>query len=122
MQTIGNYAFSGCTLLETVVFEHSTDKPSQLTQKDSYGTNMFRECTSLKDVTLPANMTAIPANMFYGCKALESIVIPYGVTSIGRDAFGYAGLKSVSIPRNGSRLQTMRLKPKRRRDDCFPDL
>lgn len=98
MQTIGNYAFSGCTLLETVVFEHSTDKPSQLTQKDSYGTNMFRECTSLKDVTLPANMTAIPANMFYGCKALESIVIPYGVTSIGQDAFGYAGLKSVSIP------------------------
>ena len=98
MQTIGNNAFYGCSLLETVIFEHSTDKPSQLTQKDSYGTNIFQNCTSLKNVTLPGNMTEIPKMMFYYCSSLESIVIPYGVTSIGQDAFGYAGLDS----RNGS--------------------
>ena len=98
MQTIGNNAFYGCSLLETVIFEHSTDKPSQLTQKDSYGTNIFQNCTSLKNVTLPGNMTEIPKMMFYYCSSLESIVIPYGVTSIGQDAFGYAGLKSASIP------------------------
>ncbi len=98
MQSIGNNAFEGCTSLETVLFRHSTDKPSQLTQKDSYGTNLFKSCTALKKVTLPANMTEIPKNMFYYCSALESIVIPYGVTSIGQDAFGYTALRSVSIP------------------------
>ena len=98
MQTIGNNAFEGCVLLETVIFEHSTDRPSQLVQADSYGTNLFKGCTALKYVTLPANMTVIPNNMFYQCSSLESIVIPYGVTSIGQDAFGYTALKSVSIP------------------------
>ena len=98
MQTIGNNAFYGCLLLETVEFKHSTDQPSQLTREDSYGTSIFQNCTSLKNVTLPGNMTEIPKMMFYYCSSLESIVIPYGVTSIGQDAFGYAGLKSVSIP------------------------
>lgn len=98
MQEIGDNAFEGCTLLETVIFTHSTDKPSQLTQKNSYGTNIFKNCTSLKNVTLPANITSIPANMFYTCSALESIEIPYGVTSIGNYAFYYTSLKSVSIP------------------------
>ena len=98
MQTIGKNAFNGCLLLETVEFKHSTDQPSQLTQKDSYGTNIFQGCTSLKNVTLPANITKIPASMFYNCSALESIVIPYGVTDIGEKAFYQTGLKSVSIP------------------------
>ena len=98
MQYIGDNAFEGCTSLETVIFRHSTDKPSQLTQENSYGTNIFKSCTALKNVTLPANMTVVPKNMFYYCSALETIVIPYGVTEIGQDAFGYTSLKSVSIP------------------------
>lgn len=98
MQTIGDNAFEGCVLLETVIFEHSTDRPSQLTQDDSYGTNLFKGCTALKYVTLPANITVIPNQMFYQCSSLETIVIPYGVTSIGQDAFGYTSLRSVSIP------------------------
>lgn len=98
MQVIGSKAFYKCTNLETVIFNHSAEKPSQLTQANSLGTYMFGYCSALKEVKLPENITLVADYMFQYCTSLESISIPAGVTSIGKYAFAYAGLKSVSIP------------------------
>lgn len=95
LMEIGKEAFKKCTLLETVVFEHSTDNPSQLT---TIGTGAFTSCYSLKNVTLPANLTAIAEKMFYYCYALESIELPQGLKTIGASAFYSAGLTSITIP------------------------
>ncbi len=97
VQEIGEYAFSECTALETVVFEHSADAPSQLNLK-KVGQRLFNGCTALKNVTLPTNMTEIPNYMFYGCSSLESITLHEGITSIGDYAFASTGLTSVTIP------------------------
>ncbi|MDD6981619.1 MAG: leucine-rich repeat protein [Clostridia bacterium] len=92
---IGDSAFQGCALLETVVFEHTAEKPSQLA---SIGTNLFKNCYELRDVTLPGNLTAIPEAMFYYCYKLGTITLPEGLKTIGKNAFYEAGLTTVTIP------------------------
>ncbi|MCH5291252.1 MAG: leucine-rich repeat protein [Treponema sp.] len=59
----------------------------------------FEGCTSLESVTIPAGVTTIGGGAFSGCTALKSITIPDGVTTIGSDAFrGCWSLASVTIP------------------------
>ena len=65
-----------------------------------FGTNVFRDCKSLKSVTLPNNISTLTYSMFKGCTSLESIDIPNSISSI--DAFVFEGctsLKSVTISR-----------------------
>ena len=65
----------------------------------SIGTSAFRNCTSLKNVTIPEGVTCIGESVFYRCTSLESVTIPESVTSIGESAFyRCTSLKSVTIP------------------------
>ena len=75
--------FLGLQYLEKVLF--STD--SLLT---SVGSSAFRNCSSLKTVSLPENSTFnIGDYAFSSCSSLASINIPDGVTEIGTSAFSY---------------------------------
>ncbi len=49
--------------------------------------NAFFECASIREIILPAGVTAIGRRAFYGCEKLAEIVIPDSVTAIGDDAF-----------------------------------
>ena len=35
--------------------------------------NLFRNCTSLAEVSIPVNVTKIGSNAFYGCTALKQV-------------------------------------------------
>ena len=50
---------------------------------------IFMNCKNLKSVKLPdgAQFTTMPQGMFKGCTALEEIVIPANITTIGSNAF-----------------------------------
>lgn len=62
----------------------------------------FARCTSLKAVTLPTNITAIPNGTFAGSK-LTAFTVNNGVTSIGRKAFlKCTSLKTLTISNNSS--------------------
>ncbi len=63
------------------------------------GDHAFAECSSLKSITIPSNITSLSDNAFYNCKSLESITIPPGVTRIGFNEFsGCSSLTSITIP------------------------
>jgi hypothetical protein len=47
----------------------------------------FFECTALTAVTIPANITDIPADAFYYCANLANVTISSSVTNIEDDAF-----------------------------------
>ena len=47
----------------------------------------FENCLSLKAITFPKSIIAIPSDCFRGCSSLESIFIPKNVTEIGNYAF-----------------------------------
>ncbi len=51
------------------------------------GNNTFRECTSLKSVTIPDSVTSIGNYVFYKSTSLTSVTIPDSITSIGSGAF-----------------------------------
>lgn len=87
---IGDYAFSGCTMLKSI------DIPNSVTE---IGRKAFYECTNLETVTLPNNIETINAATFYNCVSLKSISIPDSVTNIAASAFtGCVSLESITLP------------------------
>lgn len=67
--------------------------------------NAFYECSTLKNITIPATVEKIGHHAFYACSALESIVIPDSVTEIGMGCFcGNSSLASASISENITKL------------------
>ncbi len=105
-------AFSGCTSLESVTFEGNPGtigdevfkqckKLSTITLPDSItqiGEYVFEE-SGLKEITLPANVTSLPAFVFAKCDKLEKVNFPEGFTTIGSVAFGgCTSLKTMIIP------------------------
>ena len=65
----------------------------------SIGYWAFRDCTSLKRITIPDSVTSISNLAFDFCSRLERITIPDSVTNIGSMAFyGCASLERITIP------------------------
>ncbi len=77
---IYQYAFSGCSSLESVTIGDSVT---------IIGYDAFSGCTDLESVTIGDSVTSIGYEAFYGCSKLTSVTIGNGVTSIGDRAFLY---------------------------------
>ena len=78
VKSIGDYAFYGCTGIESVTIPSSVK---------SIGIEAFSYCTGLTSVVIPSGVTKIGREAFNGCQKLKSAVIPSSVTSIGEKAF-----------------------------------
>ena len=62
------------------------------------GSNAFRDCAALTDVTLPNNLSVFGDAAFYGCSGLTEFTFGYRLTSIGAHAFyGCEGLTAVTM-------------------------
>jgi hypothetical protein len=87
LQTIGDYAFTGCTNLTG-----SLTIPEGV---KSIGNDTFHNCTHIQSVSLPTTLQTIGANAFYSCSAVTGgITIHASVTSIGDGAFANCGISS----------------------------
>ena len=75
--SIGNYAFSSCSMSSIVIPEGVT----------SIGNYAFEGCSSLTNIVISESVTSIGSLAFNGCSSLTSIEIPSGITSIGVGAF-----------------------------------
>ena len=80
MTSIGDYAFSNCTVLTAITIPESVT---------SIGYRALYRCSKLATVTITeeSQLTSIGYAAFEGCSRLTDIVIPCGVTSIGEYAF-----------------------------------
>lgn len=91
LETISDYAISGCKNLGSVVLP-STVK--------SIGESAFLDCTALESINIPNGITIIENSTFFK-SGLTSIEIPSSVTTIDISAFGKCtSLSSVTIPTN----------------------
>ena len=64
VNSIGAYAFQGCTSLETAIIDANID---------SFKTNAFYDCTSLKNISMTNSIKLIDNSAFRGCAALKDI-------------------------------------------------
>ena len=65
----------------------------------SIGDYAFKDCGSLKSITIPNRVTSIGTFTFNNCSGLTSIIIPDSVTEIGEQAFlSCSSLTSITIP------------------------
>lgn len=86
VETVGDYAFSGCSLLKSV----------SMPMVKELGEGVFSKCTSLEQVDLSDELTEIPRNLYNGCTSLKKAVIPDNVLKIGLRAFkGCSSLDSL---------------------------
>ncbi len=92
LKTIGDYTFSGCGSLETVVIDNAVT---------SIGTSAFANCAVLNRITVPDSVTNIEANAFSGCTQLSTVQLPTNnrYTEMKNGIFnGCANLTAVNIP------------------------
>lgn len=86
LTTVGNMAFTDCNSLSTLTMNCSEIK------------NWFEGITSITNVTIGENVSAISEKAFYGCSNIAEVIIGEGVTTIGIRAFAnIENLASVTI-------------------------
>lgn len=74
----GDFAFYGCTALQSVKFGKGLKSTSYM---------MFRECRSLKDIDF-GGLEEIYALTFADCTSLEKVTLEQNITEIGNASFG----------------------------------
>jgi len=61
--------------------------------------SMFKGCSVLTDIDIPASVTTIGGSAFYGCTSLEKVILPVSLKKLGYYAFYECdSLKEVVIP------------------------
>ena len=89
--TVGNSLFCGCESLDRIKIPHSIKIiPSSFCEN----------CTSLKEVIVEGELSAIRSCAFRHCPSLERINLPDSVVSIGMSAFEGCYELDVTIPTN----------------------
>lgn len=87
----------GTVFRETAIT--SFDELKYFTGLQSIASNAFRECESLRSISLPESLNTIGDEAFRECTLLQSINIPYGVRNIARLLFrNCKSLQSINLP------------------------
>ncbi len=127
LKKIGQYAFSVCSSLKTVLWGDS-----QITH---IGGQAFLSCSSLTSITLPETLTtlggcafencssltfadlalssvkSLMTGTFRGCSSLETVNLPYDMTSIGIEAFrNCTKLANITMPASLNRIRSSAFK------------
>ena len=89
---IGNFAFTGCTNLQEIVFPQKTLKKIK-----NYS---FSGCTSLKEFDIPEGVESLGDSSLYGCTSIERISFPSTLKEVpcfSNDFEGLPKLRSVEL-------------------------
>jgi len=113
VNTIGEFAFSGCSKLTSIVIPNTVNTIGEgafygcnglLSIKipntvNSISAKTFAHCSGLTEIELPNTINAIKTEAFSNCHSLTSIEIPDAVNTIGRYAFcDCRSLETIKIP------------------------
>ena len=84
---IGNYAFYGCSNLESVEFGQNVQ---------SIGFYAFSDCSKLKNIVIPDPVTSLGSYAFQNCATMTSVKIGNGIETINEYTFsGCSSLKNI---------------------------
>ena len=100
--SIGDYAFSGCSGLTSIVVKSGNTKYDSRDNCNAIiETASNKLISGCKNTVIPNSVTSIGQSAFEGCSGLTSVTIPNSVTSIDGFAFkGCSNLTSVTLNSN----------------------
>jgi len=114
---IGDNAFAGATNISKLVipqeilqigdsaFEGATGITEVTAYSGTIGNRAFKNCASLKSVTIGNGTSIIGTECFYGCNRLSGITFPATIQKIGKGAFAYcASLSDIDMSGINSNL------------------
>lgn len=78
VSSLGDYAFSGCSDIESIVVPQSVT---------DIGEAAFKDCTNLSHVEIQCPIATLNRLVFDGCSSLEYVSFPNTVSSISMNAF-----------------------------------
>ncbi|MBP3253546.1 MAG: leucine-rich repeat domain-containing protein [Bacteroidales bacterium] len=94
VKNLSERVFFSCTSLTKLFFTSETVVEGRTIKND-----LVKNCSSLKEIQLPAGMTSIPESYFENCSSLTTVTLPATVTTIGNSAFkGCKSLASLTLP------------------------
>ena len=64
----------------------------------------FPNCSQVTEVKIPDSVKTIGGKVFYCCSSLETVSLGKGVTYIDENAFCYTGIKSITLPKQLTKL------------------
>ncbi len=112
LQYIGKEAFS-CTLFKSIIIPENvisigdyafymSELETVIIKSGAIGSRAFGDCYYIKELYIYDNVTSIGDNTFEYCENLEKVYISENskLTTIGKNAFGYTRLKSLTIPKS----------------------
>ena len=87
VRKIGNYLCEGCTNLTYFHYPVGLSDWNGVDILMGQSGNVFKDCVSLKSVTVPEGVETLPTEMFYNAIYLEEVKLPDTLRSIGDAAF-----------------------------------
>ena len=98
-------AFEDCTSLEKVVYlSQTSSETGEIVRDLTYGINVFRGDTALKEAIVPARALNAASGTFAGCTSITSANID-GISQIGSEMFkDCTALKSVTLGSNVTKI------------------
>ncbi|MBE5772511.1 MAG: hypothetical protein E7337_01085 [Clostridiales bacterium] len=99
VEYLGDLVLGNCTGLTRITY------PAELVQAGSYDFGSFKGCISLKKITVPDGVTALPAHVFSGASSLETVELPKSLSTVGEYAFmDCANLVEIALPDNVTQI------------------
>lgn len=104
LTALGSGAFAACYKLKSINIPGSIT--SWCEGRDSFDTEdgHFTQCKSLKEVTIPSQLSKIYSDMFSDCTSLEKVNMHSGITEIDNHAFEKTAIRSIDIPEGLTRI------------------
>lgn len=101
LKRIGSMVFWGCRSL-TEIHLGSIDSYIQVEFGDylSYPVDFYENGKLITSYTFPEGTLSISDGAFSGMGSLKEVILPEGMTHIGRYAFSYCGLTSITLPKS----------------------
>ncbi|MFG6338572.1 MAG: leucine-rich repeat protein [Lachnospiraceae bacterium] len=84
LETIGDSAFEGCSVLEFFCSDDDYDLPDSV---KTIGVSAFKNCVSIKEVDMADGITSLGASAYQGCEGLQKVEIAGGFTAVPERAF-----------------------------------
>lgn len=98
IESIGQFAFAGCSSLQSIDFGENT-------KLSSIDNAAFYNCKALRDVVVPNTVTSMGYSIFQDCSSLKSLLFPDAITFINDHmCSGCSSLEQVQLPKNLVRI------------------